>query len=143
MYNADGNITATTDGTTTLQYEYDAWNRLTIVTNSGVPTIYSYDALGRRITEAYYGPCTIKHLYYSPQWQVIEERQNGTSGSDVSQQYVWSLANIDALVLRDTYSGGTISQRLYAVQDANDNVVALVDTSVPSRSGTRTCPTAP
>jgi hypothetical protein len=32
---------------------------------------------------------TTNHLYYSPQWQVIEEQQNGTGTSNVMHQFVF------------------------------------------------------
>jgi RHS repeat-associated protein len=52
-----------------------------------------------------------------------------------SLQYVWGLRNLDDLVLRDDNStggdlginGSGLGRRLYALQDANWNVVALVD----------------
>jgi len=102
-----------------------------VAAKSGSTTVaaYAYDALGRRITETYSGTNTTNHLYYSPQWQVIEERQNGTGTSNVSYQYVWGAAYVDSLVLRDTYSGGVKTQRLYAQQNANDDVTALINTS--------------
>ncbi len=123
-FDASGN-TVTDSGDT---YVYDAWNRLVAVKNSGGTTVaaYAYDSLGRRVTETYSGSSTTNHLYYSSQWQVIEERQNGTATSNVSQQYVWSLAGIDTLVLLDSYSSGSLSQRLFALQDANLNTTALI-----------------
>jgi len=45
-------------------------------------------------------------------------------GSSMQDQYVWSPVYIDALVERDTPS-----QRMYAEQDVNFNVTALVDTT--------------
>ena len=77
-----------TTGDAGLTYVYNAWNQLVAV-KSGSTTVasYTYDALGRRITETY--GSTTNNLYYSPQWQVIEERQNGTAASDVTDQYVW------------------------------------------------------
>ncbi len=47
----------------------------------------------------------------------------------MTYQYVWGAGDVDELVLRDTYSGGVKTQRLYAQQNANDNVTALVNTS--------------
>ncbi len=111
---------------------YDAWNRLVAVedgTNGDAPLAsYSYDALGRRITETYTATGATNHLYYDSAGQVIEERQNGTAASNVSQQYVWSLAYVNAMVLRDNFTGVNPS-RLYALQDANYDTVALVNTS--------------
>jgi len=126
-FDASGNTTSDSGQS----FVYDAWNRLVAVKNSGGTTVaaYAYDALGRRVTETYSGSSTTNHLYYSPQWQVIEERQNGTASSNVSRQYVWGLGGVDTLVLRDSYSGGALSQRLYALQDANQNTTALVNTS--------------
>ena len=117
-----------TTGDAGLTYVYNAWNQL-VAARNGTTTVasYTYDALGRRITETYGG--TSNHLYYSPQWQVIEERQNGTGTSNVTYQYVWGAGYVDELVLRDAYSGGVESQRLYAQQNANDDVTALVNTS--------------
>ena len=110
---------------------YDAWNRLVAVKDSGGNTLaaYTYDALGRRVTETYSASSTTNNLYYSNQWQVIEERQNGTASTNVSQQYVWSQVYVDALLLRDSFTGGVFNQRLYAQRDANFNVTALVNTS--------------
>ena len=47
----------------------------------------------------------------------------------MSYQYVWGAGYVDDLVLRDTYSGGVKTQRLYAQQNANYDVTALVNTS--------------
>ena len=56
--------------------------------NAGVTVAaYSYDALARRLTETY--GATTNHLYYSSDWQVIEERQNATAVSNLTYQYVW------------------------------------------------------
>ena len=55
-----------------------------------------------------------------------------------NEQYVWGLRYANDLVLRDRATGGSgnlgesgsgLNERLYALQDANWNVVALVDTS--------------
>ena len=75
---------------------------------------------------------TTTHLYYSADGQVIEERQGGTAATDVSHQYVWSQAYVNALVLRDDYQDGVLvpADRLYAQQDANyDTTKPLVNTS--------------
>jgi len=123
-YDNDGNLTTDPDGNT---YVYDAWNRLVAVKN-GSTTLetYSYDALGRRITE---NSGTLVNLYYNADWQVIEERNSGSSTASV--QYVWCPLLIDTLVERDSNpnSSGTLTERLYVQQDANDNVTALVDTT--------------
>ncbi len=103
---------------------YDAWNRLVAVNTGGNPSVllagYSYDALGRR-TQAGPTPFNTTDRYYSDQWQVLEEDQGGA----MTQQYVWSPAYVDALIERDSAGG----QRLYAQQDANWDVTALVSTT--------------
>jgi RHS repeat-associated protein len=99
-------------------YSFDAWNRLAQVTLSGSSIVYTYDALGRRLTES--GGLG-RDLYYSKDWQVLEERLGGL----MQYQQVWSPVYIDALVLRD----GGLSGRLYVQQDANWNVSGLVNTS--------------
>jgi RHS repeat-associated protein len=111
------------------QFVYDAWNRLKVVKNSGGTTLktYTYDAMGRRVAETASGTTT--DLYYSNQWQVLEEAVSGTTKS----RYVWSPVYVDALILRDrdadNSSGNGLEERLYAQQDANFNVTALVNTS--------------
>ncbi len=71
---------------------------------------------------------TVKYLYYSNNWQVLETRWNGTASADVAHQYLWSQMYIDATVLRDTYSNGAIqpAQRIYYQHDANLNTTAIV-----------------
>jgi RHS repeat-associated protein len=123
-YDNNGNLT--TDPTNGNTYVYDAWNRLVGVKNGGnTLTSNTYDALNRRITESASG--TQRDLYYNGQWQVIEERVNGQTQT----QYVWDPLAMDTLVERDSNpdSNGNLTLRLYAQQDANGNVTALVDTS--------------
>jgi RHS repeat-associated protein len=104
-------------------FTYDAWNRLASATSASGTVTFRYDALNRRLMEAASGTTT--DLYYSMQWQVLEERISGVA----KVQYVWSPVYVDALVLRDrdTDGDGTLEQRLYAQQDANYNITALVD----------------
>jgi RHS repeat-associated protein len=70
---------------------------------------------------------TTTDLYYSTNWQVLEERQGGAAKA----QYVWSPGYVDALVLRDRdadgSSGNGLEERLYAAQNANYDVTALFD----------------
>ena len=72
---------------------------------------------------------TTTALYYSQNWQVIEERQGGTT----TRQYVWSPFYVDSLVERDDHdpatSGTALNRRLYAQTDANFNVTSLTDAS--------------
>jgi RHS repeat-associated protein len=122
-YDANGN---TTKDETAKQYVYDAWNRLVQVKDSGgTPLIsYSHDALRRRITEG-----SSRVLYYSAEWQVLEERDSGV----VKVQQVWSPVYIDAMIERDRdadgNSGNGLEERLYVQQDANFNVSSILNTS--------------
>jgi RHS repeat-associated protein len=114
-YDANGNTTTDQLGHTLI---FDAWNRLVQVKNgSTVLETYSYDGLNRRVSE---NPGTLRDIYFSSSWQVLEEDVSGS----MQDQYVWSTVYIDALIERDTPT-----QRLYVQQDANWNVSALVDTS--------------
>jgi len=123
-YERNGNTTGNEDGK---QFKYDAWNHLVEVRNveNELLATYRYNALGWRAQEIR-GEATTD-LYYSAEWQVLEERVDG----DVYSQYVWSLVYIDAMILRDrdSDSNGSLDERLYAVHDANFNVLALLDTS--------------
>ena len=132
-YDANGNMTTDQNGNTLV---YNAWNQLVSVSNSAGAVIaqYTYDARGYRISETYpvggngIAAGTTKYLYYSGQEQVIEERWGGTASSDVQYQYVWSNAYVNAMVLRDAYSGGSLqaNSRVYTEYDTNYNVTALV-----------------
>ena len=123
-YDANGNmLTDETDK----QFVYDGWNRLKIVKNSGGTTLatYAYDARGYRVRETRSGTTT--DLYYSDQWQVLEESVSGTA----KISYVWSPVYVDAMIARDrdTDANGSLDERLYPMHDANYNVTGLVDTS--------------
>jgi RHS repeat-associated protein len=114
-YDSNANMTTDQTGKTLV---YDAWNRLVQVKSGTMVLVsYSFDALSRRVTE---NPDTLSSLYYSAQWQVLEDQVGGTTQA----QYVWSPVYVDALVERDRGS-----ERLYVQQDANWNVTALVDAS--------------
>ena len=122
-YDSNGNTTSDVGQT----FVFDAWNHLVAVKNAGVTVAaYSYDALARRLTETY--GATTNHLYYSSDWQVIEERQNATAVSNLTYQYVWGLGGVNQLVLRDGYSGGN-TQRLYAQWDTLGNITSLISSA--------------
>jgi RHS repeat-associated protein len=120
-YDDNGNMTAMPsplDVGVELEATYDAWNRL-VKTDDGTTVVeYAYDGMNRRITKTSGG--TVRHFYYSDQWQVLEERLGSNATAD--RQYVWGQRYIDDLVLRDS-----TSERLYTLQDALFNVVALTD----------------
>jgi RHS repeat-associated protein len=69
----------------------------------------------------------VTDLYYSDQWQVVEERTNGTPYA----QYVWSPVYVDAMILRDRDANGQtgdgMEERLYVQQDANWNVTGVMN----------------
>ncbi|MBA4192465.1 MAG: hypothetical protein C0467_31235, partial [Planctomycetaceae bacterium] len=123
-YDSNGNMTGDETGKT---FVYDAWNRLVTVKNSGGTTLesFGYDGLNRRVAETASGTTT--DLYYSANWQVLEEKV----GANTTTRYVWSPVYVDAMVLRDrdTDANGTLDERLWVQQDANWNVTALVDGS--------------
>jgi hypothetical protein len=83
--------------------------------------------LGRRVTAIPTPSSAPVELYYSSNWQVLEER----SGIYTQAQYVWSGVYVDAMVERDRdpSGSGTLSERLYVQRDANWNVTAVVDTT--------------
>ncbi len=114
-YDANGNTTTDQTGHTLI---FDAWNRF-VQDKNGQTVIetYSYDALGRRVTE---NAGTVRDIFFTTSWQVIEE----DVASSMADQYVWSPVYIDALIERDTPT-----LRMYALQTANFNVTSLVDTS--------------
>ncbi|MDB5293544.1 MAG: repeat-associated core domain protein [Phycisphaerales bacterium] len=104
---------------------YDAWNRMVQV-KDGTTSIaaYQYDGRHRRISKM--TPSETRHFYYTNRWQDIEHRVNGLTSMD--QQHVWGVRYIDELVCRDRTVSGS-DERIYACQDANFNVTALVDSS--------------
>ena len=133
IYDNNGNMTTDQAGNT---YIYNAWNQLVSASNAAGKVIarFSYDARGYRVTESYpqggtgIPAGTTKYLYYSNQEQVIEERWNGTANSGTQYQYVWSSSYVNAMVLRDTYSSGTLltNSRIYTTCDANYDVTSLI-----------------
>ena len=125
-YDANGSMTADESGRI---FVYDAWNRLVAVRNSSNSPIVEYelDALGRRIIEDRLNANTVDHLYYSTDWQVLEERRDGTSSGDVRRQYLWSIDYVDALTARVDYASGSVSATYHAQYDANWNITAIAD----------------
>jgi len=74
---------------------------------------------------------SVRDFYFSPGWQVLEERVRDNSESadaaTTEVRYVWSPVGSDMLILRDrdTDANGTLDERLYVQQDANGNVTSL------------------
>ena len=75
-HDANGNMTVVPQPNalgSSYDLTFDAWNRLVKV-EDGATTVaeYEYDGLNRRITKDVSG--TVRHFFYSDQWQVVEER---------------------------------------------------------------------
>ena len=122
-YDRAGNMTALPQPLVpTANYEatYDAWNRLVLLE---AVAAYAYDPLNRRVTVD--DGTNVRHAYFSQQWQTLEERLDGST--DAERQFVWGLRYVDDLILRDRTTSGPLDERLYALQDANWNVDAIVD----------------
>lgn len=124
----------------TLSYTatFDAWNRLVkLVDDDTSDTVQEnqYDARTFRTVRKDYTGGTLseeRHCYYTPGWRCVEERLGSSPDSaDPDRQFVWGNRYIDDLVCRDrdTDANGSLDERLYATQDANWNVVALIDTT--------------
>ena len=76
------------------------------------------------------------NLYYGTGGQILEERWDGTAASNTQYQYVWSAIYVNAVVLRDTFTAGTIQpdMRIYTTNDANYNVTSLVTYNVATQT---------
>ncbi len=138
-YDANGNMTSgslTTQPAASVTMVYNAWNQLVSVSNASGQVIaqYTYNAMGYRITETYpqggngIAAGTVNNIYHDSSWQAIETRTDGTASSNVTSQTVWSAAYINAAVLRDAWSDGSLvgAAITYVLQDANWNVTALL-----------------
>lgn len=127
-YDDNGNTTsfpAPRDLESSLTGTYDAWNRLVKLENGGTVAEYQYDGLNRRTAKTI--ASETRHAYFSDRWQVLEERVD--SSTDPERQFLWGERYVDDLVRRDrdTTGNGTLDERLYALQDALFNVVAVTD----------------
>jgi RHS repeat-associated protein len=103
---------------------FDAWNRMTSISNSsGAVATYSYDGRRRCIVKYTAASSETRHFYYTNSWQDVEERIGTATTMD--KQYAWGVRYVDELVCRDDAS----PQRLYACQDANANLTSITDSS--------------
>ncbi|MBS0205278.1 MAG: RHS repeat-associated core domain-containing protein [Planctomycetes bacterium] len=138
-YDLAGNTTTLpkpADPTTSFTGTYDAWNRLVALADATTTELVQtnqYDARMFRTARLDFtagAMAETRHLYYSFRWQSLEERI-GTSPWTASpeRQQVWGLRYIDDLVVRDrdTNSDASFDERLYGLQDANWNMVCLID----------------
>jgi RHS repeat-associated protein len=142
-YDRNGNMTVIPqpkEMTQTFQGAWDAWNRLVKLKepngSGGWQTLaeYQYDGQTWRTAAKSYASGVLdetRHFYFTSRWQDIEERLGTTpSSATANRQFVWGQRYIDDLVLRDRDTGGgSLDERLYALQDANWNVVAIADTT--------------
>ena len=123
-YDSNGNLTTDENN---YRFVHDAWNKVVQVKNSSNVVIVTYgrDALHRHVTDTV--GSTVTDRFFSSNWQLLETKV----GSNTITRNVWSPVYIDSLVLRDqdTDANGTLDERLYALQDANWNTTALVNTS--------------
>ena len=136
VYNAAGNMTTLPQPATpgsSFTAVYDAWNR-PVKLSAGGNTVaqHQYDGLNRRTVKLTYSGGVLsetRHFFYSASWQVLEERVG--SSTSPNRQFVWGQGYADNLVLRDrdTTGSGTLNERFYALQDPNQNVTGLVDTT--------------
>ncbi|MCY2962269.1 MAG: hypothetical protein NT069_01220, partial [Planctomycetota bacterium] len=133
-YNRNGNMTTVpqpADPTKGFSATYDAWNWLVKLVD--VPTDQTvqenaYDGRTFRVVRKSYTSGVLsetRQLFYSTGWQVVEERVGAATAAE--RQFVWGLRYLDDLIVRDrdTTGGGSLIERLYALQDANWNVMAI------------------
>ncbi len=117
---------------------FDGWNRLVKLVDPSTGHIvasFSFDGTGRRVTiQTYSGGSLVEnrrfyHSEPSSVSQVLEARIGSFAATD--RQFIWGLRAEDDLVLRDRATPGstTLNERLYAMQDANGNTIAVVNPS--------------
>lgn len=134
----------TTEGTLTLAFDYDgntttddqghtlvwnAWNELVAVKNGGTTLAsYAYDGEGRLITTTVSGSAT--DTYFIGE-QDIETRTGVTSLSNgtLGTVNIFSPDYVNDILLRDTYSSGTFSQRVYFTHNAHFDMTAVISSS--------------
>jgi RHS repeat-associated protein len=139
-YDRNGNMTVIPqpkEMTQTFQGTWDAWNRQVKLTepngSGGWQTLaeYQYDGQTWRTAAKSYALGVLdetRHFYFTSRWQDIEERLGAAPNSaNAQQQYTWGQRFIDNLILRDRDTGGgSLNERLYALQDANWSVTAII-----------------
>jgi RHS repeat-associated protein len=113
---------------------FDAWNRLIkLVDTASANTVQTnaYDGRNYRTIRGTYTAGVLsetRHYYYTTGWQVVEERVGSSTAPN--RQFVWGLRFIDDLIVRDrdATGGGTLNERLYAMQDPLGSVVGVANT---------------
>jgi RHS repeat-associated protein len=96
-FDANGNLTTSTDASGTTTYTWDARNRLISQNGPGVSATFQYDALGRRVSKTI-NSVTTQYLYDGN--GIVQE----IGGSAVGASYVRSL-NIDEPFVRQSATG--------------------------------------
>jgi uncharacterized delta-60 repeat protein/RHS repeat-associated protein len=106
-YDNNGSMNVIGSGGTSIDYNYDAWNRLVgQVTGGSTSTAsHAYDAMGRRVSETPANTAAKRDLYYSTRWQVLEEQD---SAGATQVQNVFSPLYVDELVERDVKADGAL-----------------------------------
>jgi RHS repeat-associated protein len=120
-YDSNGNTTS--DGTSTLGY--DAENRLTSASKTGMTASYTFDGRGRRKAKTVNGTTTV-FVTDADNREVLE--YDGNSGA-ILRWYAYGLGSNDVLAQMDV-SGGT---RLTPVPDLQGSIIATM-----SNAGTLT-----
>ena len=128
-YDANGNVTTDDHGNTLV---YDAWNRLVEVkaSNGTIIAGYTYDGYGRMTSET--NVTTTTDFYYTGT-QDIEERTGVTdyTGASLSSNGTTTLVNVyspdyvNDILLRDNYSSGSFSSRIYFSHDLTYSVTGV------------------
>jgi RHS repeat-associated protein len=127
-YDNAGNMTHDESGYT---YTYDAWGHVVNMTNGSTTIALHYDALGRNVIEN--NGAGNDQQYYSQQRQVVEEKFSGAY-----EQYVWGLAYVNDLVVRDRnadgsssgnlgISGSALEEREYFQHNANFSTISYTN----------------
>jgi RHS repeat-associated protein len=127
-YDNAGNMITDESGNT---YTYDAWGHAISIVNGSSTTALHYDALGRNVV--FNNGAGNDQQYYSQQRQVVEEKFSGAY-----EQYVWGLAYVNDLVLRDRnadnsstgnlgITGSGLEEREYFQHDATWNTISYTN----------------
>lgn len=122
-YDARGNLTAydppaTADDRT---YAYDALNRLTRATVTGVVTRMRYDPLGRLFQT--YGPTQDTVSYVHDGDRVVAEYVNGA----VARRYVYAPGSLGAPVVQYEGASVDLASRVYNQTDERGSVISMVN----------------
>ena len=102
---------------------FDAWNRSVALTGTGA---CGYDGFHRRVLGPA-RPVRPATSFYSREWQVLDETSGArrrSNGATCGACGTWTTSSCGT-----EESPGTLEERLFALQDANWNVVAIYNAS--------------